>query len=134
MLVDMDDTIREVHGTIREVHGYQKQAAAYGHSKVRGLNALIITISTPTSLPVISEFSLRFGNVRSGDNTGWWLSRTLTTTGTIAPTRQALTQGDSVFCTHENVTTAQKAGARFTFTIPQWATVTRAIGQISAQA
>lgn len=127
VLVDMDDTIREVHG-------YQKQAAAYGYSKVRGLNALIITISTPASLPVISEFSLRRGNVRSGDNAGWWLTRALATTRQVAPGRQPLARGDSAFCTHENVTAARNAGAWFSFTIPAWPTVTRAIGQIREDA
>lgn len=127
VLVDMDDTIREVHG-------YHKQAAAYGYSKVRGLNALVITISTPTSLPVIGEFSLRRGNVRSGDHAGWWLKRALATTGRLAPGRQVLTRADSAFCNHTNVATASKAGAWFSFTIPAWPTVTRAIGQISADA
>lgn len=127
VLVDMDDTIRQVHG-------YQKQAAAYGYSKVRGLNALIITISTPVSLPVIGEFSLRRGNARSGDNAGWWLSRALTSTGTLAPERQAIVRADSAFCTHENVTAARNGGAWFSFTIPQWATVTSAIGQIGEDA
>lgn len=127
MLVDMDDTIREVHG-------YQKQAAAYGYSKVRGLNALVITISTPTSLPVIGEFSLRRGNVRSGDNAGWWLRRALATTGRLAAGRQVLTRADSAFCTHENVIAAGKAGAWFSFTIPAWPTVTAAIGQIPPDA
>ena len=34
--VDVDDTIREVHG-------YAKQAAAYGYTRVRGLNPTLIT-------------------------------------------------------------------------------------------
>ncbi|GAA4386266.1 hypothetical protein GCM10023152_36810 [Agromyces bauzanensis] len=57
--VDVDDTIREVHG-------HQKQGAAFGYSGVRGLNGLLATISTSTSAPVVAEFSLRRGNVRSG--------------------------------------------------------------------
>jgi len=38
-LVDIDDTIIEVHG-------YAKQGSGYGYSGVRGLNALIATVTT----------------------------------------------------------------------------------------
>ena len=46
--VDIDDTIREVHG-------YQKQGAAYGYSGVKGLNAQLAVLSSPTSAPVIAR-------------------------------------------------------------------------------
>ena len=39
--IDVDDTIREVHG-------YAKQGAAYGYSGVKGLNAQIAVLSSPT--------------------------------------------------------------------------------------
>jgi hypothetical protein len=39
VLVDVDDTIVEVHG-------YAKQGAGFGYSRVRGLNALLATAST----------------------------------------------------------------------------------------
>ena len=45
VLLDLDDTIREVHG-------YQKQGAAYGYCGVRGLNAMVAAVSTDHSLPV----------------------------------------------------------------------------------
>src|SRR4051812_47963168 len=41
VLVDLDDTIIEVHG-------YAKQGAAFGYSGVRGLNAVLATVSTET--------------------------------------------------------------------------------------
>jgi hypothetical protein len=41
VLVDLDDTIIEVHG-------YAKQGSGYGYSGVRGLNALIATVTTNT--------------------------------------------------------------------------------------
>jgi hypothetical protein len=46
--VDVDDTIREVHG-------YQKQGAAYGYSGVKGLNAQLAVLSSPTCAPVIAR-------------------------------------------------------------------------------
>src|SRR5690606_26778223 len=46
VMVDIDDTVVEVHG-------YQKQGAGFGYSGVRGLNALLATISTEQIAPVI---------------------------------------------------------------------------------
>src|SRR5215207_1531266 len=58
VLVDIDDTIVEVHG-------YQKQGAAFGYSGIRGLNALLATVSTAQIAPVIAAQRLRKGSVGS---------------------------------------------------------------------
>ena len=57
-LVDVDDTIRQVHG-------HAKQAAAVGYTRVRGLNIQLATISGPTTAPVIAGVRLRRGNTAS---------------------------------------------------------------------
>ncbi|HEX5567576.1 MAG TPA: IS1380 family transposase, partial [Streptomyces sp.] len=44
--LDLDDTMRETHG-------YAKQGAGYGYNKIKGLNALLATVSTPIAAPVI---------------------------------------------------------------------------------
>src|SRR6185312_8430068 len=54
VLVDIDDTIIEVHG-------YAKQGSGYGYSGVRGLNALIATVTTAHGAPVITGQRLRKG-------------------------------------------------------------------------
>jgi hypothetical protein len=54
VLVDIDDTIVEVHG-------YAKQGSGYGYSGVRGLNALITTVTTADAAPVIAGQRLRKG-------------------------------------------------------------------------
>src|SRR3954447_18698016 len=46
VLVDIDETIIEAHG-------YAKQGSGYGYSGVRGLNALLATVSTSQSAPVV---------------------------------------------------------------------------------
>lgn len=51
-----------------------------------------------------------------------------------APGRQVLVRADSAFCAHENVAAATRAGAWFSFTIPQWKTVTTAIAGIDESA
>ena len=58
VMVDVDDTIIEVHG-------YQKQGASFGYSGVRGLNALVATALTTTSAPVILAQRLRQGKTGS---------------------------------------------------------------------
>jgi hypothetical protein len=53
-LLDVDDTIIEVHG-------HAKQGAGFGYSGVRGLNALLATLATATTAPVIVAQRLRKG-------------------------------------------------------------------------
>jgi hypothetical protein len=55
VLVDVDDTIIEVHG-------YTKQGSGYCYSGVRGLNALIATLCTAESAPVVVAQRLRKGS------------------------------------------------------------------------
>jgi hypothetical protein len=52
----------------KRVYGHQKQGAGFGHTKivgksllVRGLNALVATVSTPLGAPVIAATRLRGG-------------------------------------------------------------------------
>ena len=64
-VVDIDDTIVEVHG-------YTKQGAGFGYGKVRGLNTLIATVSTETCAPVIVAQRLRQGSATpSAAPSGW---------------------------------------------------------------
>lgn len=123
IMVDMDDTIRGVNG-------HQKQAAAFGYSGVRGLNALLVTAHTEGASPVVLESQLRRGNVRSGDHADWHLSRGLSTISRIAPDRQVLIRADAAFCQRANITAAEQARAWWSYTIPQWKTVTAAISSI----
>src|SRR3954452_24614788 len=58
VLVDVDDTIIEVHG-------HAKQGAGFGYSRVRGLNALLATLTTATTAPVIVAQRLRKGSTGS---------------------------------------------------------------------
>jgi hypothetical protein len=56
--LDMDDTVRSTFG-------YAKQGAGYGYSGVKGLNALLATVSTASSAPVIVATRLRKGSANS---------------------------------------------------------------------
>lgn len=68
-MVDIDDTIIEVHG-------YAKQGSGYGYSGVCGLNALLATVSTKDTARVVVAQRLRKGScVRRGVPSVWWPTR-----------------------------------------------------------
>src|SRR6266487_2814711 len=46
-------TYLDVDDTVRATFGYAKQGAGYGYTGVKGLNALLATLSTPSAAPVI---------------------------------------------------------------------------------
>jgi len=70
--VDVDDTIREVHG-------YAKQGAASEYSGVRGLNAQLALVGTPTAAPVTARARLRAGNTSFHRGAGRLLTRVIRT-------------------------------------------------------
>lgn len=128
VFVDVDDTIGEVHG-------YAKQGAGFGYTGVRGLNALIATVSTPSTAPVIAECSLRKGSTRSGKAADWHLKRALTSSAAlVGDDPQVWVRGDAAFATAKDVHAAIGAGAWFSFTVPAWPTVTRTIAAIDEEA
>jgi len=126
VMVDLDDTIREVHG-------YAKQAVAYGYNHVKGLNALVATISTEHSAPVIAGAQLRRGNVKSGDHAAWHARRAVKVARMARPKAQVMGRADSAFCTCDFIHALQDADCWFSVTIPQWKTVTRAISGIKEE-
>ncbi|QMS57675.1 IS1380 family transposase [Kocuria varians] len=121
--LDLDDTVKETHG-------YQKQGAAYGYNKIKGLNALLAVISTDTSSPIPVAGTLRRGNVRSGQGCGWLTSRVLPWISRTLGDRDVLVRADAAFYRHELLAACLRHGARFSITIPQWKNVQAAISRI----
>lgn len=122
-LIDVDDTIREVHG-------YAKQGAAYGYSKVRGLNAQVAICSTPLAAPVILGARLRRGNVASATGAGRMLAQAITTARSAGVRARILARADSAYYGHAFVGTALRRGAWFSVTARMTATVKAAIASI----
>jgi hypothetical protein len=50
---------------MRGTYGYAKQGAGRGYTGVKGLNALLAIVSTPSSAPVIAAARLRKGTANS---------------------------------------------------------------------
>src|SRR3954452_24906737 len=128
VIVDIDDTIMEVHG-------YQKQGAAFGYSGVRGLNALLATVSTDQVAPVIAAQRLRKGSVGSPRGAARLGADTL---ALIARSRLAgrdvLVRADSAFYSHALVTAVLTAGADVSITVRMDPAVKRAIAAIAEDA
>ena len=125
--LDLDDTIREVHG-------YAKQAAAYGYSRVYGLNAMLAVVSTPLAAPVIAASSLRKGNTASGSGSARMLTRAVTTVRRAGVTARLLGRADSAFYRHDLVAAMIKNKMWFSITARQNAAVKAAIARIEEQA
>jgi len=106
----------DVDDTIREVHGYGKQAAAYGYSGVRGLNVALAVLSTPAAAPVIARARLRRGNTASAAGAGRLLAQALSTARAAGVTGQVLCRADSAYYGHAFVAAALRHRAWFSVT------------------
>ena len=125
--IDVDDTVREVHG-------YAKQGAAFGYSKVRGLNIQFATISTPTAAPVIARARLRKGNTASATGAGRMLAQAIKTARAAGVTGQILARADSAYYGWAFVGTALRHKAWFSVTARMTPSVTAAITSIDPDA
>ena len=125
--VDIDDTIREVHG-------YQKQGAAYGYSGVKGLNAQLAVLSSPTCAPVIVAARLRKGNAVSGHGAHRLIGDAVATARAAGATGQLMVRADSGYYRRDLVAAAIAARAWFSVTVRMNPAVSRAIGAIPEKA
>ena len=128
VMVDLDDTIVEVHG-------HQKQGAAFGYSGIRGINAILATVSTDTVAPVVVAQRLRRGNCGSPRGVTRLVCDALATTRrTHLAGRDVLVRADSAFYCRALIGAARKAGAQVSVTVRMNPVVKRAIAAISADA
>lgn len=129
VFVDVDDTIIEVHGP-------KKQGAGFGYSGVRGLNALLATVSTATSAPIVIGQRLRKGAAGSPRGAARIVADALKTVTRLPGQTAApvLLRADSAYYGHATVAAARKAGADVSITARQDPAVKRAIGTIGEDA
>lgn len=125
VLVDVDDTIIEVHG-------YQKQGAGFGYSGVRGLNALLATAATTSSAPVVIGQRLRKGAAGSPRGAARIVADALATLRRMGAggDSRPLLRADSAFYGHATIGTAIKAGADVSVTVRMDPAVKAAIATI----
>src|SRR5664279_4828952 len=129
----------DVDDTIKATYGYAKQGAGYGYSKVKGINALIATISTPAAAPVIAATRLRKGSTNSARGGARLVADALATAtragvGTGPGRSLVIMRADSAYYNHDVIAAATRAGARFSVTARMDPAVRRAITGIDETA
>jgi len=124
----------DIDDTVRQTYGYAKQGAGRGYSGVKGLNALIATISTPLSAPVIAATRLRHGSTNSVRGAAKLLADALATAARTGATGWVTMRADSAFYSYPIIAAARRAGARFSVTARLTPTVTSAITTIAEDA
>jgi DDE family transposase len=129
-LVDIDDTIKATYG-------YRKQGAGYGYSGVKGLNAVIGTVTTKDTAPVIAGARLRKGAANSARGAAKFVADLLATVGRLrSPDAggMVLLRADSAYYAHSVAAAAARAGARVSLTVRMDPAVKKAIAAIPADA
>lgn len=127
-LLDVDDTIVEVHG-------HAKQGAGFGYSGVRGLNALLATLAVPlvaaTTSPVIVAQRLRRGAAGSPRGAKRLVGDAVRTTRRLlGNTQLVLVRMDSAFYGRGPVHAALAGGAAVSVTVRMDKAVKRTIAAI----
>ena len=131
-LLDVDDTIIEVHG-------HAKQGAGFGYSGVRGLNALLATLAVPmataTTAPVIVAQRLRKGAAGSPRGAKRLVGDAVRTTRRLlGKTQLVLVRMDSAFYGRGPVHAALAGGAAVSVTVRMDKAVKKAIATIAEDA
>ena len=127
VLVDVDDTIIEVHG-------HAKQGAGFGYCRVRGLNALVATVATGQSAPVVVAQRLRKGACGSPRGASRLVADALKTVALLVPGRPVLVRADSAFYGRPTIGAALRAGAQVSVTVRLDPRVKKAIAAIGEDA
>jgi hypothetical protein len=127
VFVDVDDTIRAVHG-------HAKQGAGYGYTKVNGLNAQLAVLSSSGCAPVIAAARLRKGNVYSSHGGPRMLADAVGAARAAGVTGQIMVRADSAYYSEAFIAAAVRAGAWFSVTARMNQQVKRAIAGIDEAA
>ena len=125
-LVDLDDTIIEVHG-------HAKTGAGFGYCGVRGLNAAAATLTKALTAPVIVATRLRKGSANSARGPAKITADAIKTVHRLrskAATGMVLLRAESAYFARPVVHAARKAGAQVSITVRQDARVRAAIAWI----
>jgi hypothetical protein len=130
VLVDIDDSIIEVHG-------HAKQSASFGYTRVRGLNMLLATASTQAAAPVVVAQRLRKGSCGSPRGAKSLVADALKTVRCLRPagaTGSVLVRADSAFYGSPTIGAAVRAGAQVSVTVRMTPNIKAAIASIGDDA
>jgi DDE family transposase len=126
--VDVDDTVIEVHGRA-------KQGAGFGYNHIRGLNALLATLTTSTCAPVVVAQRLRKGACNSSRGAKRLVAdATKTARRVLGSSARVLVRMDSAFYGRGPVHAALAGGADVSVTVRMNAQIRAAIAAIGDEA
>jgi hypothetical protein len=121
----------------KRVYGHKKQGAGFGHTKiqgksvlVRGLNALVATISTPLGAPVIAATRLRGGTANSARGAASLVAEAVGTARATGCTGTLVVRMDSAFYSAAACGAIRRTGAFFSVTVAMNPHVRTAIAAI----
>jgi hypothetical protein len=125
--VDVDDTVRSTFG-------YAKAGAGRGYTGVKGLNALIATISTPLAAPVIAAVRLRKGSTASPRGAHRLIADALVTAKATGASGLRVLRADSAFYNQAVIAACTRHTTRFSITARQDPAIRAAIAGIDPDA
>jgi hypothetical protein len=123
-------TYLDVDDTIRATYGYAKQGAGYGYSGVKGLNALLATVSTTGTAPLIVATRLRKGSANSARGASRLIADAITTSRSCGAPGVVVVRADSAYYGAEVIAAARRAKAHFSVTARKTTAITAAIATI----
>ena len=127
-------TYLDIDDTIRATFGYAKQGAGYGYSGVKGLNALLATVSSASSAPVIVATRLRKGSANSARGAARLVADAIKTTRSCGVSGLVVLRADSAYYGADVIAAARRHRAHFSVTARKDRAVTTAIGEIAEDA
>ncbi len=90
-------TYLDVDDTVRATFGYAKQGAGFGYCGVKGLNALLATVSSASSAPVIVATRLRKGSANSARGAARLVADAIKTTRSCGAGGLLVLRADSAY-------------------------------------
>jgi hypothetical protein len=124
----------DIDDTVRQTYGYAKQGAGRGYTGVKGLNALIAIVSTPSSSPVIAAARLRKGSTNSVKGAARLVADALITAKAAGATGTRVLRADSAFYCYDVIAAAVRHNSCFSITARQDPAVRKAIATIGPDA
>jgi hypothetical protein len=127
-------TYLDVDDTVRATFGYAKQGSGYGYSGVKGLNALLATVSSASSAPVIVATRLRKGSANSARGAARLVADAIKTTRSCGVSGLVVLRADSAYYGADVIAAARRHRTHFSITARKDRAVTAAIASISEDA
>jgi hypothetical protein len=127
-------TFLDLDDTVRSTFGYAKQGAGFGYTGVKGLNALLATVSSAASAPVIVATRLRKGSANSARGAARLVADAIKTSRSAGVSGLVVLRADSAYYGADVIGAARRHRTHFSITARKDRAVTAALAQIPEDA